>query len=99
MVRKESWDGFPAEVRAKLAATAATTGREIKAAGRKEMEESVAAMEKRGLKVTRLTPEQEAEWQRAAEAVYPKIRGKLVPEDIFDQTMKFIEEYRATPKP
>jgi len=99
VVRKESWEKLPADLRTKLAATATNTGKEIKAAGRKEMEESVVAMEKRGLKVTKLTPELEIEWRKAAEAVYPKIRGKLVPEDIFDQTMKFLEEYRAPQKP
>jgi TRAP-type C4-dicarboxylate transport system substrate-binding protein len=99
VVRKESWEKLPADIRAKLAVTAAATGKEIKAAGRKEMDESVTAMEKRGLRVTRLTPELEAEWRKAAEAVYPKVRGKLVPEDVFDQTMKFLEEYRSTHKP
>ena len=95
VVRKESWEKIPAEVRAKLAATA---GKEIKAAGRKESDESVAAMEKRGLKVTKITPEIEAEWRAAAEAVYPKVREKLVPPDIFDQTMKLLQEYRAKGK-
>ena len=95
VVRKESWEKIPAEVRAKLAATAATAGKEIKAAGRKESDESVAAMEKRGLKVTKITPAIEAEWRAAAEAVYPKVREKLVPPDIFDQTMKLLSEYRA----
>jgi TRAP-type C4-dicarboxylate transport system substrate-binding protein len=98
VVRKESWEKIPADVRAKLAGTAATAGKEIKAAGRKEMSDSVAAMEKRGLKVTKVTPEIEAEWRKAAEPVYPNIRGKLVPADIFDQTMKFLQEYRATHK-
>lgn len=97
-VRKESWEKIPADVRAKLLATAATAAKEIKAAGRKEMTEAVAAMEKRGLKVTKITPEIEVEWRQTAEAVYPKIRGKLVPADIFDQTMKLLEEYRATRK-
>lgn len=99
VVRKESWEKIPADVRAKLAATAATAGRDIKAAGRKESEESVTAMEKRGLKVTKVTAEMEAEWRAAAEAVYPQVREKLVPPDIFDQTMKLLQAYRAAPKP
>lgn len=98
VVRKENWEKLPAEVRAKLAAAAATAGKEIKASGRKEMTDSVTAMEKRGLKVTKLTPAIEAEWRAAAEAVYPKIRGKLVPEDVFDQALKFVAEYRALQK-
>jgi TRAP-type C4-dicarboxylate transport system substrate-binding protein len=98
IVRKETWEKIPADVRAKLAASAATAGKEIKAAGRKEMADSVAAMVKRGLKVTKVTPEVEAEWRKAAESVYPKIRGTLVPEDIFDQALKLIEEYRGAHK-
>ena len=99
VVRKETWEKLPADLRGKLATAAAATGKDIKAAGRREMEESVTAMEKRGLKVTKLTPEIEAEWRQAAEAVYPRVRGKLVPEDVFDQTMKFLQEYRSTHKP
>jgi TRAP-type transport system periplasmic protein len=98
VVRKETWEKIPADIRAKLLADALAAGNEIKAAGRKEMTESVEAMEKRGLKVTKPTPEVEAEWQAAAEAVYPQIRGKIVPEDIFDEALKFIAEYRAKQK-
>lgn len=98
VVRKESWEKIPADVRAKLTAAAVIAGKEIKAAGRRESDESVVAMEKRGLKVTKITPEIEAEWRAAAEAAYPKIREKLVPPVIFDQTMKLLQEYRAARK-
>jgi TRAP-type C4-dicarboxylate transport system substrate-binding protein len=96
VVRKEAWEKLSPDVRAKLMSSAVVAGKEIKAAGRKEMTESVAAMEKRGLKVSKVTPEVEAEWRAAAEAVYPQVRGKLVPEEIFDAARKFIAEYRET---
>ncbi len=95
VVRKEAWEKLPADVREKLMKSAKVAGSEIKAAGRKEMTESVAAMEKRGLRVTKVTPEVEAEWRKAAEAVYPQVRGKLVPEEIFDEATKFVSEYRS----
>lgn len=95
VVRKASWEKLPADVREKLMKSAKVAGAEIKAAGRKEMTESVAAMEKRGLRVTKVTPEVEAEWRKAAEAVYPQVRGKLVPEEIFDEATKFVSEYRS----
>jgi len=95
VVRKESWEKVPANLRQKLLESAATAGKEIKESGRKESEESVAAMVKRGLKVTPMTPELEAEWRRVAEEVYPRIRGKLVPADVFDEVLRFIREYRA----
>lgn len=95
VVRKETWEKIPAATRAKLMEAAAGAGREIKDTGRREMEESVVAMEKRGLKVAKVAPEIEAEWRAISEAVYPKIRGKLVPADIFDETMRLLAEYRA----
>lgn len=95
VVRKETWEKFPADLRAKLIASAVATGHEIRTAARREMNESVAAMEKRGLKVTKITPEVEAEWRTVAESVYPMVRGKVVPPDIFDETMKLLKEYRA----
>lgn len=95
VVRKESWEKIPAGLRRKLADAAILAGKDIKSAGRREMDESVTAMVKRGLKVTKLTPDIEAEWRRAAEAVYPKVRGKLVPADVFDDALKLVAEYRA----
>ena len=95
VVRKDTWEKIPAETRTALLAAAAVAGREIKAASHREMGESVVAMEKRGLKVTKVTPEIEAEWRAVAEAVYPKIRGKLVPADIFDETLRLLAECRA----
>ncbi len=95
VIRKENWDALPAATREALQVSATAAGKEIRTAGRKEMDDSVAAMAKRGLKVTKPVPEVEAEWRTLAESVYPKIRGKLVPADIFDQALKLIAEYRA----
>ena len=99
VVRKENWEKILEATRAKLLESAAIAGREIKATGRREMTESVVAMEKRGLKVAPVPPEIEVEWRSISEAVYPKIRGKLVPADIFDETMRLLAEYRALAKP
>ena len=86
---------LPAAVREEFRKTALQTGREIKENGRKEGDEAVKAMEKRGLTVTPVDAALESEWRRAAEAAYPSIRGKIVPADIFDEALKHIAEYRA----
>ncbi|MBK8477643.1 MAG: TRAP transporter substrate-binding protein DctP [Opitutaceae bacterium] len=99
VVRKDTWEKVPEATRAKLRQAAATAGQEITATGRREMDESVTAMEKRGLKVSRVTPEIEAEWRTIAETAYPRIRGKIVPADIFDETMRLLAEFRAQAKP
>jgi len=97
IVRRQTWDKIPAATRDPLRQLAAKTGKDIRETGRKESDEAVQAMRKRGLKVTSVTPAIEAEWRAAAEAVYSKIRGKIVPEDIFDAALGYIKEYRARP--
>jgi hypothetical protein len=39
-----------------------------------------------------------ADWRKQTEAVYPKMRGKLIPEDLFDEVRRLRDEYRAKPK-
>lgn len=95
VIRKDTWEKIPAATREQLLPSARDAGREVKAAGRKEMTESVAAMTRRGLKVTPVPADLEAEWRKNAETVYPRIRGGLVPADIFDRTRALIAEYRA----
>jgi len=98
VIRKETWDKIPADFHEAMLKAATTTGAEIKANARRESDESVKAMEKRGLKVLKVTPEQEADWRKGAEVTYQKIRGTIVPEDIFDQALAAIRECRSQPK-
>lgn len=96
VITKKVWDDIPANVQAQLKKSALEAGVKIKKRSREEALESIAAMEKRGLKVTRLTPELQAEWNKFAETVYPQLRGKIVPADLFDEVQKLVKEYRAS---
>ncbi len=96
VIRKDTWERIPAATRAELLKSAAQAGLEIKKNGRKEADEAVAAMVKRGLKVTKVTPALETQWRAAAEKAYPMIRDKVVPADVFDEALRLIREYRAT---
>jgi TRAP-type C4-dicarboxylate transport system substrate-binding protein len=95
IVSKKVWDKLPAEDQKVMLAAAAKAGDEIRAQARKEMIESVAAMQKRGLVVHELTPAAEAAWRQVAESAYPKIRGVIVPADMFDEVQKLLAEYRV----
>ncbi|MCZ4303301.1 TRAP transporter substrate-binding protein DctP [Zoogloeaceae bacterium G21618-S1] len=95
VVTRKAWDTMsPAGQRA-LREASATAGTKMRAQARKEVDEAVAAMVKRGLKVTRPSPEQRAAWQALAESVYPQIRGRLVPADTFDEVTRLLAEFRA----
>ena len=53
-------------------------------------------MKKRGLKAQPVTPEIAAAWQKVAGEVYPIIRGKIVPADMFDEVQRLLNERRAS---
>ena len=95
IVTRKSWEAMTPAGRDALASAGAEMGVQLRALSRREHEESVAAMAKRGLKVQKLTPELEAEWRHAAEEMYPLVRGHMVPADFFDEVQRLLREYRA----
>jgi TRAP-type C4-dicarboxylate transport system substrate-binding protein len=95
VIAKAAWDAIPAELQTELAAAAQKTGDQIRARSRTENEESVVAMQKRGLIVHELTPETRAAWTAFAERAYPIIRGDLMPADIFDEVQRELADFRA----
>ncbi len=95
VVSKKSWNRIPPALREPMLKIAAETGRKVKADGRLENVNSVSAMEKRGLKVQKVTLEAEVEWRDLIEAVKDQIRGKVVPADMFDEAQQYLKEYRA----
>lgn len=95
VINLKTWQSLPEAVRAKMLESARQAGRQSKAVGRRESDESVASMVKRGLKVTKPSAEALAEWRKTAESVYPMIRGKIVPAEVFDEAMAALQEVRA----
>jgi TRAP-type C4-dicarboxylate transport system substrate-binding protein len=95
VINQKTWESIPAPTRASLQKAADEAGARLRARGRQEAQESIQTMVKRGLKVHTVTPEIEAEWRRTAEEVYPKIRGNMVPADMFDRVQKLLASYRA----
>ena len=95
IIRKDTWDKISPDIQKQLRSAAAVAGAKIRASDRKEDEESIAAMQKKGLVVQPLTPQAEEEWQRLTKVIYPQIRGKVVPADIFDEVQRLVAEYRT----
>ncbi len=95
IIRKDAWDKIPADLQKQLRTAAAVAGEKIRTSARKEDDESIAAMQKKGLTVHAITPQIEEEWRQLTKTIYPKIRGKEVPADIFDDVQRYVEEYRA----
>ncbi len=94
VVTRKAWDAIPAAARDKMRQAAEEAGKSATQSAHQEMQESVEAMQKRGLKVNQMTPASEAEWRALFEKLYPKIRGNLVPADLFDEVQGLLREYR-----
>ncbi len=95
VIRKAVWDKIPAEAKTELLAAAEEARKVNQASGRAEANKAVQAMKDKGLTVHTLTPEMEADWRKASEWYYPRIRGKLIPEDIFAEVERLLAEFRA----
>ncbi len=96
IISKRTWDALTPAQRDTLGQVAQQSGLEFQARGRAESDEAVAAMRQRGLDVVQLTPAATAAWRRTAEQLYPRIRGTMVPADMFDEVVRLVAEYRAS---
>ena len=98
VLNKRSWDALPAETRKHLTDTARAAGEKIRADSRREDEEAIAAMKaKQGLQVGTLTLAAEKTWRAEVEKTLPRIRGSIVPADVFDEVVNALKEFRAKP--
>lgn len=95
VITKKAWDSIPASAQEIILKSAKEAGEQIQSKSRAEGDQAVEAMKKRGLILHPVTSEIEAVWRKAAEEVYPKIRGTIVPSDLFDEVQKLLQEYRA----
>ncbi|NJK89582.1 MAG: TRAP transporter substrate-binding protein DctP [Myxococcales bacterium] len=98
VVSTRRWEKVPSALREELLRIAREEGeksrKEIRALGDK----AVQAMKDRGLVVHELSETDRARWSQVAAEAYPVVRGKVVPEAIFDRVKELAAEYRAQHK-
>ena len=94
VVTKASWEKVPAAQRPALLAAAREAGVRMREETRKSEAKDVDAMQKRGLVVVPVDAKAEALWRAAAEGVYDRIRGKIIPAEAFDEARRLLTEFR-----
>jgi TRAP-type transport system periplasmic protein len=97
VVTTKAWDAMAPEARQALRAAGDRAGAQMRAQARQEVSDAVEAMKKRGLVVHKPNAAEMQEWNALAEALYPRIRGTMVPADTFDEVFRQIKAYRALP--
>lgn len=95
VVTQKAWAAMSPTAQQALMKAGEKAGVAMRTQARKEVDEAVAAMVKRGLTVHRPNEAQMKEWQQLTERLYPRIRGTLVPADTFDQVFTHVRAYRA----
>ena len=94
IITKATWEKIPADLRPALLKVAQEDGARLQKDVRDSEARDVEAMKKRGLTVVPVSAGQKAEWQKLTESIYPRIRGKVVPAEAFDEAMRYRDEYR-----
>jgi TRAP-type C4-dicarboxylate transport system substrate-binding protein len=95
VVRREAWEKVPADLRAKLLAIAQETGAKVVQDVRKQNEEALEQMKKKGLQVIAGDP---ALWKPAFDRAETVIRTRVVGAATYDKVRKLRDEYRAQHK-
>jgi TRAP-type C4-dicarboxylate transport system substrate-binding protein len=96
LVRKETWEKIPADIRPKLLAIADDTGKALSAEVDHLDADAIDQMKKQGLTI--VPAEDLPAWQAAGERSWAAVRGKVVPAEIFDEAKRLVTEYRAQHK-
>lgn len=95
IVTKKAWDAMTPAAQQAVREAGFKAGAEIRAQARKEVDEAVAAMQKRGLAVNVPDAAQRQAWEALAGRLHPQIRGSLVPAATFDEVVGHLKNYRA----
>jgi TRAP-type C4-dicarboxylate transport system substrate-binding protein len=94
IITKASWEKIPADVRPELLKVSQEAGARLQKEIREAEAKDLEAMKKRGLTVVPVSAAQRAQWQKLTESIYPRIKGKIVPAEAFDEAMRYRDEYR-----
>ena len=95
VVNKITWNKLtPEDKTAVMTAASAMQARVLADVARVDAD-SVTAMKKAKLSVTTLDAKAKAEFEKAAAALVPTLKGKIVPADMFDMAVKARDAYRS----
>ena len=95
VMSKRAFDRLPLHVQKAIMDEGRQGAAKLRAHRTVQDEQSIGAMQKRGLKVQEVTPAIEQAWLELAAQAWPHIRGNMVPADTFDKVQKALKQYRA----
>lgn len=99
IVHDDGWERLTPEQQEIVARHAGGIADEFRSTSREAEARSLAAMERRGLRVIEATPEFRTGWEELAEKTLPMVRDRLIPAPVLDRVIRLRDEYRTRPDP
>jgi TRAP-type transport system periplasmic protein len=96
VIDRRAWEKIPAELRPEILKVSRDASKRLRQEIRTLNEDAVKAMVRNGLKIHHISPAVEVEWRKLVEDIYPQIRGKIVPADVFDEVRMYRDEFRGS---
>lgn len=95
LVSKRTWDRIPEASRVQMLAAARSASLRARDEVRKMGDDAIAVMREKGLNVVAVDPATRRKWEAETQAAYPRLRGRLIPADLFDEVVRLHHEFRA----
>jgi TRAP-type C4-dicarboxylate transport system substrate-binding protein len=95
VMRRATLEAMAPAAREAVLAASRKAGEQLRAHREMQDQESIKAMQARGLVVRPLTPELERAWRELAQDAWPLVRGSMVPAETFDRAQAALAAYRA----
>jgi TRAP-type C4-dicarboxylate transport system substrate-binding protein len=96
IVDKRAWKRIPEDLRPRILEVSRDASQKLRREIRNLNEEALKVMGENGLKVERISPATAAEWRKIVESIYPRIRGRIIPADVFDKVRTYRDEFRRS---
>lgn len=95
VLTNDAWAAIPAQYHDKFKAVAREIGGTMTQEIRRQDEKAVEVMKKYGLTVVVADAAARAQWEEKGKATWGRIRGTMVPNEVFDQAQSLLTAYRA----
>ena len=99
VVRRDVWEKLSPALQQQFRASAEALGVKERAISRREDEESLKAMQAHGLAIHEVPADALAQWSQLSDTLLARVRGNLVPADIFDEVQRALADYRRQSVP
>jgi TRAP-type C4-dicarboxylate transport system substrate-binding protein len=96
MISAAAWNRIAPEIRQELLKASRAAAERSRGEIRKLGEDAIGEMQKRGLRVTPAEAALQAQWRSEAERAYSRIRGGLIPAELFDEAVRLRDEFRRS---